>query len=135
MSIIITKVVLVILSGETMRLLKFTFFLLLLALMTVYPAMAQGGGAAALIQTLGGTPCPDDSAFTCVTMTVPVDHFDASNTATIDVVWALLPATGERRGMFVTSVGGPGYSGLSVADWYTSYFDPSVTEHFDIVFF
>jgi pimeloyl-ACP methyl ester carboxylesterase len=120
--------------GETMRSLKITFLSLLFVLFTT-SAMAQDGGAAGLIARLGGTPCPDDSAFTCVTLSVPVDHFDASNSATIDVVFGLLPATGERRGMFVTVVGGPGYSGLSVADWYSSYFDPSVLEHFDIVFF
>jgi pimeloyl-ACP methyl ester carboxylesterase len=53
----------------------------------------------------------------------------------MDVVFGVLPATGERKGMFVTVVGGPGGSGLLSADTYTSYFDPSITEHFDIVFF
>jgi pimeloyl-ACP methyl ester carboxylesterase len=37
--------------------------------------------------------------------------------------------------MFVTATGGPGSSGLAVADSYTSVFDPSIPEHFDIVFF
>jgi len=53
----------------------------------------------------------------------------------MDVVFGVLPATGERRGMFVTAVGGPGSSGLLSADAYTSYFDPGIAEHFDIVFF
>jgi pimeloyl-ACP methyl ester carboxylesterase len=37
--------------------------------------------------------------------------------------------------MFVTAVGGPGGSGLAVADTYTAAFDPSITEAFDVVFF
>jgi pimeloyl-ACP methyl ester carboxylesterase len=51
------------------------------------------------------------------------------------VVFGVLPATGERRGMFVTAVGGPGGSGLAVADSYTAAFDPSIPSHFDVVFF
>ncbi len=119
-----------------MRSTKLTWLTLALICLMVYPVLAQeGGGAAALIEQMEGTPCPNDSAFTCVTLTVPVDHFDPNNTATMEVVFALLPATGERRGMFVTAVGGPGYSGVGVADDYTSYFDETITENFDIVFF
>jgi pimeloyl-ACP methyl ester carboxylesterase len=88
-----------------------------------------------LLRQLGGAPCPDDSAFTCVTLTVPVDHFDATNPGTLNVVFAVLPASGERFGMFVTATGGPGSSGVAAADFYTSYFDPRITEHYDIVFF
>lgn len=88
-----------------------------------------------LLKQLGGVPCPDGSAFTCVTLTVPVDHFNTANTATLKVVFAVLPAKGERLGMFVTATGGPGSSGIAAADSYTSYFDPRVVEHYDIVFF
>ncbi len=95
---------------------------------------ASGAETAAILERLGGAPCPD-SDFTCVTLTVPLDHFDPSNPATIEVVFGVLPASGERRGMFVTATGGPGYSGLSAADSYTAAFDPSIPEHFDIVFF
>ena len=83
---------------------------------------------------LGGEPCPD-SDFTCVTLTVPLNHFDPNDSRTLDVVFAILPATGERKGMFVTATGGPGSAGLASADSYTSYFDPSIPEYFDIVFF
>jgi len=89
---------------------------------------------AAILKRLGGEPCPN-SDFTCVTLSVPLDHFDSANSETVDVVFGILPATGERKGMFVTATGGPGYSGLSAADTYTSAFDPSIPEHFDIVFF
>jgi pimeloyl-ACP methyl ester carboxylesterase len=81
-----------------------------------------------------GEPCAE-SDFTCVTITVPLDHSKTTSTATMDVVFAVSPASGERKGMFVTVVGGPGYSGLSAADSYSSYFDESLFESFDIVFF
>lgn len=86
------------------------------------------------LERLGGYPCPE-SEFTCINVTVPVDHFDGTNTNTIDVIFAVLPASGERKGMFVTSIGGPGGSGLLSADGYTATFDPSIPENFDIVFF
>lgn len=89
---------------------------------------------AEILEELGGEPCPD-SDFTCITLSVPLDHFDPANPERIEVVFAVLPAEGERKGMFVTANGGPGVSGLSSADGYTSAFDPGITEHFDIIFF
>ncbi|MBK9210929.1 MAG: alpha/beta fold hydrolase [Anaerolineales bacterium] len=86
------------------------------------------------LEGLGGVPCPD-SDFTCVTLTVPLNHFDPNDSRTLDVVFAILPATGERKGMFVTVTGGPGTAGLTSADGYTAAFDPAIPEHFDIVFF
>ena len=88
----------------------------------------------AILERLGGRPCPD-SDFTCVTLAVPLDHFNPEEAGMIEVVFAVLPATGERKGMFVTVTGGPGSSGLSAADGYTAAFDPSLPEHFDLVFF
>jgi pimeloyl-ACP methyl ester carboxylesterase len=87
-----------------------------------------------ILASLGGEPCPAGD-FTCVTLTLPLNHFDPADGETIDAVFAVLPASGERRGMFVTAVGGPGGSGLAVADPYTAAFDPSLTSSFDIVFF
>lgn len=89
---------------------------------------------ASKLEALGGYPCPD-SDFTCIKVAVPLDHFDSQEARTIDIVFGVLPATGERKGMFVTAIGGPGGSGLMSADNYTSYFDPSIPENFDIVFF
>lgn len=87
-----------------------------------------------ILDRLGGYSCPD-SDFTCVSLTVPQDHSDPANSETIEVVLGVLPASGDRKGMFVTVVGGPGGSGLAVADSYTRAFDPAITEHFDLVFF
>ena len=88
---------------------------------------------ASRLERLGGEPCPD-SDFTCVTLEVPLDHFHPDG-RTMEVVFGILPATGERKGMFVTATGGPGTSGLLSADNYVAAFDPSIPEQFDIVFF
>ena len=88
-----------------------------------------------ILDDLGGVPCFDGSAFTCVTIEVPLNHFDPADTRTIPVVFAVLPASGERKGMFVVATGGPGLSGVLSADYYSSGYDPSILESFDIVFF
>lgn len=103
-----------------------TFFI------AVFPAFAQSSD---WFDALDGEPCPNDSAFTCVTLTVPLDHFDASNDATIDVTFGVVPASGESRGLFVTVTGGPGSAGIALADNYSSYFDGGIWENFDVVFF
>ena len=69
-----------------------------------------------LLDALGGYECFEGSAFTCVTIEVPLDHFNPSDTRTLNVTFAVLPAAGARKGMFVTATGGPGYSGISSAD-------------------
>ncbi len=100
---------------------------------TLTPTL-QPASAADRFAQFNSRPCPD-SGFTCITLAVPLDHFDSGNMQTINVVFAVLPASGERKGMFVTATGGPGTSGLAAADSYTATFDPAIPEHFDIVFF
>jgi pimeloyl-ACP methyl ester carboxylesterase len=100
----------------------------------VAPTRAADNPTVAALETLGGVPC-ENSAFTCVTLTVPLDHTNPADERTLDVTFAVLSATGERKGMFVTATGGPGSSGIASADSYTSAFDPRIPEHFDIVFF
>ena len=89
-----------------------------------------------ILQRLGGTPCPD-SAFTCIKQHVPLDHYGPSayTNVTIDVTFAVLPASGQRKGMLVYATGGPGTAGTLYADAYKGYFDPSIPEHFDLVFY
>ncbi len=89
---------------------------------------------AGILEELGGYPCPD-SDFTCVDVTVPLDHANPQDGRTTTVVFGVLPASGERKGAFVVVTGGPGTSGLLSADAYVSSYDPSIPEHFDIVFF
>ena len=99
-------------------------------------AAPVAGDMLSILERLGGEPCPD-SDFTCLTLTLPLDHFTPvdAGSPTVGVVFAVLPAPGERKGMFVTAVGGPGASGLAAADSYASALDLSIREHFDLVFF
>lgn len=91
-------------------------------------------GMKSMLERLGGKACEENPNFTCVTIKVPLDHFDANNQETIDVVFAVSPATGERYGMYVQAFpGGPGGEGVSTG--ITSYFDDSILEHYDIIYF
>ncbi|MBC7812201.1 MAG: hypothetical protein H7175_13685, partial [Burkholderiales bacterium] len=122
-----------------MRTLKFLLLLIVAAFLSVvFPAAAQTGNIADIIpvlDSLDGEPC-HYGEFTCVTLTVPLDHNNPDGAVgTIDVVFAVLPASGERKGMFVNVVGGPGASGLALADPYAEAMHESVLENFDIVFF
>jgi len=86
------------------------------------------------LKELGGEPCEIDPSFTCVTITVPLDHFDPANTETIEVVFAVAPAQGDRKGMYVQAFpGGPGGEGISYAS--TNYFSSQITKQYDVVFF
>lgn len=82
-----------------------------------------------------GYPCPNDSLFTCVTLNVPLDHSQPDGGATIPVVFAVLPAEVESQGVFVTVTGGPGSSGIGLADAYTDPMQQPIHDYFDIVFF
>jgi len=88
----------------------------------------------AKLQELGGIRCAENPDFTCVTIQVPLDHFDPANTETLDVVFAVAPATGERYGMYVQAFpGGPGGEGISTGGLF--WFPDSILEHYDIVYF
>jgi pimeloyl-ACP methyl ester carboxylesterase len=79
-------------------------------------------------------PCPNDSRFTCVTLTVPKDHFGPPDGPTWDVTYAVQRAAKARLGTFVVITGGPGSSGISVADSYTDVYPASITDNYDIVY-
>ena len=81
----------------------------------------------------GRTPCPDDSAFECITLTVPRDHYAAAG-PTWDVAFAIRRADKAPLGTFVVITGGPGSSGIASADGYTDYYPAAIPERFDIVF-
>lgn len=101
---------------------------------SVPPAPAKIDDIRPILEQLGGQACEEQPEMTCVTLTVPLNHFDPANTETIQVVFAVLPASGQRYGMYVQAFpGGPGGEGISSA--YTDYFDARILEHFDIVYF
>ncbi len=78
--------------------------------------------------------CPN-SAFSCVILNVPRDHFGGDGTEW-QVTFALQPAeVSPRKGVIVIAVGGPGQAGVPSADSYTDYFPAEVTAAYDIVFF
>ena len=94
----------------------------------------QDGNMTDVLERLGGAPCDENPDFTCVTIQVPLNHFDTSNTRTLDVVFAVAPARGERYGMYVQAFpGGPGGEGVSTGglNWYSE----DILDHFDIVYF
>ncbi|WP_139206214.1 alpha/beta fold hydrolase [Blastococcus sp. DSM 46786] len=94
---------------------------------TIEPFTSTGG------DLVGREPCPA-SEFECITLTVPADHRAAASPAW-EVTFALRPADVEARGVLVTATGGPGSSGIALADRYTSAMDPEITDHYDLVFF
>jgi pimeloyl-ACP methyl ester carboxylesterase len=102
-----------------------------------HPAPTARPSTESILRQLGGKPCPNGSIFTCVTLSLPLDHFNPKDARTIRVTFAVLPAANRalRKGMFVTVTGGPGTSGIAAADPYTSMFAAGVTDSFDIVFF
>lgn len=98
------------------------------------PVPGGASGIDAKLEELGGETCDENEDLTCVTIQVPLNHFDAANTETIDVVFGVVPASGERYGMFIQAFpGGPGGEGISSA--YLNYISEEVLEHYDIVFF
>ncbi len=121
-----------------MRPIKLVFMFLLCALsLAVSVAQIAAQSTQTMgekLASIGGYPCPK-SDFTCIKMKVALDHTTPGDKRTIDVVFGVLPASGERTGMFVTATGGPGSSGLEFADRYASDFDPAIKEHYDLVFF
>lgn len=115
---------------------RFIIFILLLSLVSLscQTLYNLGKPPSEKLNELNGTPCEEARGFTCVTITVPLDHFDPSNSETINVVFAVAPATGTRKGMYVQAFpGGPGGEGIAYAS--RDYFDRSIQEHYDIVFF
>ncbi|HSL30289.1 MAG TPA: alpha/beta fold hydrolase [Anaerolineales bacterium] len=115
---------------------RFVLFILVLSLaslscQTVYDLVQPVDQR---LQELGGVPCEGIDDFICVTIPMPLDHFDPSNSETVDVVFAVAPATGERKGMFVQAFpGGPGGEGIPYAS--RDYLARSIWRSYDIVFF
>ncbi len=92
------------------------------------------GDLRSTVTKLGGRPCATGS-LTCVSLDVPLDHRanDASNT--LKITFAVSFASEQSKGILFYVVGGPGGSGLSVADDYLGAFDARLTENMDVVFF
>jgi pimeloyl-ACP methyl ester carboxylesterase len=115
-------------------LINLLFVCLIMSCLWVVPfQIPEDESTAEKLKRAGATPCPEDSSFLCLALTVPLKHDNLSG-PTIDIAFAVhLAPPKKRRGVFVTIVGGPGYSGID--DLYSmDYLDPRFAE-FDEVFF
>ena len=77
--------------------------------------------------------CPG-TTFECVTLAVPKDHFAAAGGPTWNVTFAIHRAIKERKGTYVEITGGPGYSDIPTSDDYLDYYEPAITDSFDMVY-
>lgn len=98
------------------------------------PGLAQDNPLAVTLESLGGHACVVGE-LTCVTLPVPWNHFANDPSLTIDITFAVSLASEPSKGLLFYVVGGPGGSGMAVADDYLSAFDESLAANMDIVFF
>ena len=102
--------------------------------------MLHGGAADAsntlkdTIEKLGGHSCRVGN-LTCVSIEVPVDHRANAPGPTISIEYSVSFASEQSKGVLVYVVGGPGGSGIGVADDYLAAFDERLTQNMDIIFF
>src|SRR5690348_15192171 len=84
----------------------------------------------ASIEKLGGAPCATGS-LTCVSIEVPLDHRANDQSKKLKLSFAVSFASEGSKGVLFYAVGGPGGSGLGVADDYLSAFDARLTQNMD----
>jgi pimeloyl-ACP methyl ester carboxylesterase len=109
--------------------------LVLALLLTAAPQLAFASDTLrAAVDRLGGKDCPD-SALTCVDLAVPIDRAKPGSNERITVRFAINFASKRSKGILFYAVGGPGGSGLAVADSYLASFDKRLEEEVDVVFF
>lgn len=99
------------------------------------PAAAdEATGLKSVIERLGGAPCAV-GGLTCLTLDAPLDHRANDPAETIKVTFAVSFASEKSEGVLIYAVGGPGGSGLAVADDYLAAYDERLTRNLDVVFF
>jgi pimeloyl-ACP methyl ester carboxylesterase len=100
----------------------------------VLPAGAWAQDLTARLDEMGAYPCAD-SSLTCVDIDVPLDHFADDKSETISITLAVwLASEPDAQTMFYT-VGGPGGSGLAVAEDYVGLLDEDMQAGVNFVFF
>jgi pimeloyl-ACP methyl ester carboxylesterase len=106
--------------------------IVLLAMHTA--AYGEGFDLRDRIDALGPTDCAD-SDLRCVTLNVPRNHLGNDPDATLPITFAVSLATDPAKGTLIYAVGGPGGSGLQVAQNYLDAMDPDLVAQMNIVFF
>jgi hypothetical protein len=72
-----------------------------------------------VLEDLGVYECPGAPSLQCVTLPVPLDPFRKDEKGEmLDVTFGIHLAKGERRGMLVVVVGGPGMAGIINGQYY-----------------
>jgi pimeloyl-ACP methyl ester carboxylesterase len=108
------------------------------ALLVVMALLGAGSPAAAAARPAGiaWTPCIEDRAVQCGTLSVPIDWADPYSPR-IGVAVARRPATdrAHRIGTLVVNPGGPGSSGVDFAIEADTFFSTALLARFDIVGF
>ena len=104
--------------------------MVLAAMLGASPAAAES--LKNIIQRMGGHACRTGK-LTCVNFKVPVDHFNPGMRMSLE--FAVHFAAEKSKGILVYVVGGPGISGIEVADSYLSSYDNRLTNEMDIIFF
>jgi pimeloyl-ACP methyl ester carboxylesterase len=87
----------------------------------------------ARILEMGGQRCTDMPDWFCVTQKVPVDHH-ANSGPTTSIEYVVSIASEESKGVLFYLVGGPGESGVAVADPWLQFYDEKLKKNMDIVF-
>jgi len=113
---------------------KFPYAVLLATALLLTSGASQANDLKAAIQNMGAEACTDMPGWECVTQDVPLDHH-ANGGPPIKIKYVIHFATEESKGVLVFAVGGPGQSGVAVADqWFKSY-HKKLGQNMDIVFF
>ena len=114
-----------------------TLWLAIAALLTAVLHVSAASASDVLraaVDRLGAKDCPD-SALTCVDLAVPIDRTKPGSNERITIRFAISFAGKTSKGILFIAVGGPGGSGLSVADSYLASFDARLSQDMDVVFF
>ncbi|MEU1888548.1 alpha/beta fold hydrolase [Micromonospora rifamycinica] len=98
--------------------------------------VVPAGPASGATLTWGACPGVTDTRLRCATVQVPLDHARPTG-PTIDIMISRLPATDPalRRGVLVTTGGGPGGAGVPEPLTLATVVDPAVLARYDIVGF
>ena len=113
---------------------KSPFVVLLVASLLLTGAAAEAEDLEAALVGIGAQPCANMPGWDCVTQKVPLDH-RADGGPTIKMKYVIHRAEHRSKGVLVFAVGGPGQSGIAVADDWLGSYREELRKNMDIVFF